>query len=198
MGGFLAATAPGHSHAWFSIPWTAGFESVRSTLPIDSQRYLRLEQFPTPAEPKRWWIAYREQYALYYSLLLWAPRLAGRHVRPDNDNTVTVGTFNKLSAINWPMQRLVQAEAEVMFDYNIRGQARWIESAANILADPLSRGDLEAFNQALATWQRPEGPAWHTRVFSNPGLLTHAASALLQPGDDAPASEEPVAGGAIA
>ena len=92
---------------------------------------------------------------MYYALLLWAPRLAGRHVRPDNDNTVTVATFSKLCAANWVMQQLVKAEAAVMFDYNIRGTARWIKSEDNILGDPLSRGDLAGFEQAMSTWKRP-------------------------------------------
>ena len=109
IGGFLAAPAPGESHAWFSLAWDAGFDSFRATLPIGSRRYLRLEQFPDPSEPNRWWIADREQWALFYALLTWAPRLAGRHIRPDNDNTVTVATFSKLSATNWVMQQLVQA-----------------------------------------------------------------------------------------
>ena len=178
VGGYLAASAPGESHAWFSVPWAAGFQFIRSTLPSSSQRYLRLEQYPHPATPNRWWIAYREQWALFYALLLWAPRLAGRQVSIDNDNTVTVGTLNKLYATNWVMQRLVQSEADLMFDYNMVVRARWIPSAANELADPLSRGDTAAFHSALTTWQRPLGPTWRPRTFVEPGLLTHAAAAL--------------------
>lgn len=160
---------------WFSQPWAAGYGHAVARLPKHMQHYLCQDMFPDPAVPNRWWIAYREQFALFYALLLWADSFRGRHVCPYVDNTVAVATFNKLSATNWVMQRLVQAQASLMADFNIRGTAIWIESAENVLGDPLSRGDWPAFQAALQTWRPPEALVWGKATFSNPPLMEQAA-----------------------
>ena len=180
MGGVLNpslqwAVADPSGLTWFSIPWAAGYGSAVARLPKHVRGYLHKDMFPTPDVPNRWWIAYREQFALFYSLLLWADSFRGRHVVPYVDNTVAVATFNKLSATNWVMQRLVQAQASLMADFNIRGTAIWIESAENVLGDPLSRGDLPAFREALQSWHPPQAPIWGRATFSNPPLMEQAA-----------------------
>ena len=160
---------------WFSLPWAAGYGHAVARLPKHVQHYLCKDLFPDQAVPNRWWIAYREQFALFYALLLWADSFRGRHICPYNDNTVTVATFNKLSATNWVMQRLIQAQANLMADFNIRGTAIWIESAANVLADPLSIGDEQAFQAALKVWHPPMAPLWKRATFSSPPLMEQAA-----------------------
>ena len=160
---------------WFSQPWAAGYRHAVARLPKHMQHYLCQDMFPDPTVPNRWWIAYREQFALFYALLLWADSFRGRHVCPYVDNTVAVATFNKLSATNWVMQRLVQAQASLMADFNIRGTAIWIESAENVLGDPLSRGDLPAFKEALKSWHPPQAPIWGKATFANPPLMEQAA-----------------------
>jgi len=106
---------------------------------------------------------------------MWADSFRGRHVCPYNDNTVAVATFNKLSATNWVMQRLVQAQAGLMADFNFRGTAIWIETKKNVLCDPLSRGDEPAFRKALEAWHPPQAPLWGRAESSNPPLLEQAA-----------------------
>ena len=160
---------------WFSQPWAAGYGHAVARLPKHMQHYMCQDMFPDPSVPNRWWIAYREQYALFYAILLWADSFRGRHICPFVDNTVAVATFNKLSATNWVMQRLVQAQAGLMADFNIRGTAIWIESAENVLGDPLSRGDLPAFHKALESWHPPQAPVWGKAVFSDPPLMEQAA-----------------------
>ena len=159
----------------FSLPWAAGYGHAVARLPKHVQHYVKSDMFPSPDVPNRWWIAYREQFALFYALLLWADTFTGRHVCPYNDNTVAVATFNKLSASNWVMQRLVQAQAGLMADFNFRGTAIWIKSEDNVLCDPLSRGDEPAYLEALKAWHPPQAPLWGRATFSDPPLLVQAA-----------------------
>jgi hypothetical protein len=180
MGGVLNPSskqevADGSRLTWFSYPWAAGYGHAVARLPKHVRRYMREDMFPNPDVPNRWWIAYREQFALFYALLLWADSFRDRHICPYNDNTVAVATFNKLSATNWVMQRLVQAQAGLMADFNFRGTAIWIETNKNVLCDPLSRGDTPAFHAALAAWHPPQAPLWGRATFSNPPLMEQAA-----------------------
>jgi len=188
MGGFLgSATATAGQTArcpisgrlrgrYFSVNWDETYYNMKEALPLQVRKYFVEKLLPRADMPRRFWIDYREQFATFYAMLLWVEDLQGRHVAFQQDNQVAMTTLNSLCATNWQMQRLIQAMAAFMADHNMRAQSHWIPSKQNLLADPLSRGDMPTFWTKLSTWTEPEAPKWSKRVFRNPPLLEQAAA----------------------
>ena len=188
MGGFLSsATAStgrtarcpisgrlrGH---YFSINWNEPYYNMRHALPPHVRKYFVEKLLPRADMPRRFWIDYREQFAIFYAMLLWVDDLQGTHVAFQQDNQVATTTLNNLCASNWQMQRLIHAMAAFMADHNMRAQCYWIPSKQNLLADPLSRGDMPTFWEKLTTWVEPVAPKWAPRSFRDPPLLEQAAA----------------------
>lgn len=161
---------------WFSVAWAELPGAISQLIPRDLRKYLKVKYRPDPAKPGTWWIDYREQFAMFFALLMWRDELTGRHAALHCDNVVAEHTLNKGSAFNLMMHALIRRMYRYMAAENVRVRVFRITTHANILADALSRGDMHAYLQAAASWTVPSpAEVWEARVFRNPPLLEQAA-----------------------
>ena len=99
------------------------------------------------------------------------------------DNTTAQATANGLwTKANPHLMRLARHIAMYLARRNIRIDVQYIASAANELADALSRADAKRYEAALRLWweQRESQPCqrqWHGRVPQKYTLLLQAAQA---------------------
>lgn len=185
MGGIL-----GDKH--FSVPWTELDAAIHRLLPRRLRKYVKSKYRPRPSNPATWWIDYREQFAMFFALLLWRDDLAGRHAALHCDNTVAQATLNKGSATALPMHALIRRMYQYMAAENIRVKVLRISSAANVLADCLSRNDIAGYLAAREESRTPDTQdVWSARQFRNPPLLEQAARRYCCSAASAPEAEPP-------
>jgi hypothetical protein len=159
----------------FSVAW-AQVDDAIALLPRRLRKYAKAKYRPNPDNPTTWWIDYREQFAMFYAMLLWNGDLVGRHAALHCDNTVAQHTLNKGSAYALPMHALIRRMYTYMAAENIRVRVLRISSEANVLADCLSRKDPQGYAAARREIPTPlPGDVWSARQFSNPPLLEQAA-----------------------
>ena len=160
----------------FSVAWEELEAAIPKHLPRRLRKYVKSKYRPRPEQPSTWWIDYREQFAMFFALLLWNEDLAGRHAALHCDNTVAQYTLNKGSAHALPMQALIRRMYRYMAAENIRVRVLRISSEANVLADCLSRKNAAGYAAARNQFQTPPPTdVWSPRRFSNPPLLEQAA-----------------------
>ena len=160
----------------FSVAWTDVPGAIAELIPRDLRKYLKAKYRPDKAKPGTWWIDYREQFAMFFALLMWRDRLVGRHAALHCDNVVAEHTLNKGSAFNLMMHALIRRMYRYMAAENVRARVFRITTHANVLADALSRGDMLGYLRAAALWKvPPPAEVWSARVFKNPPLLEQAA-----------------------
>ena len=185
MGGFL-------SGQHFSVAWLDLAAACHDLPPIGENFMLSHQQlWPRPGHPCLWDIAYRELFAIVWAHFLWgAAYMANRSVTTHCDNVVAEHDVNNLSSPNIFRMALVRALCGFNARHNIRTNVVHITSAANVLADALSRLDLVTFRNAELLWRATVAqthPAWpgevsgyRPREFSNPGLMTHRARVAVE------------------
>lgn len=166
MGGFYAG------EDWFSYGWHE-LARAHQRLPPHVRKYNKRKLWPNRRVPALWGIEYREQYAVFYSMLRWVERFRGKTVTEHCDNEVARWTLNNGTAENIYVMRLVRHMYRVMADTHMRVWVVRISSEANILADALSRNQMRTFRTALADWRPPAPTQWQTRTFVDTPLLTH-------------------------
>ena len=160
----------------FSVGWHELDSAIATHIPRRLRKYAKGKYRPSLATPTTWWIDYREQFAMFYALLLWNTDLVGRHAALHCDNTVAQFTLNKGSAYALPMQALIRRMYKYMAAENIRVKVLRISSEANVLADCLSRKNPRGYAAARREMVTPPpGEVWSPRQFSNPPLLEQAA-----------------------
>lgn len=180
MGGFF-------ERRYFSVDWKK-LRAASKEIPTAARKYNKDKLWPDEREPALWMIHYRELFALWWSLLLWTDpcQLGSRTVTIHCDNVVARCDLMNASAPNVLMMRLVRHILQFCVAHNMRLNVVAISSAANILADALSRLDMKAYTKALAEWEEEQKlgggslrPTYTKRVFKNPGLLEHEAAAAV-------------------
>jgi hypothetical protein len=160
----------------FSIGWDELEAAIPKFLPRRLRKYVKSKYRPHPDSPTTWWIDYREQFAMFFAILLWNERLTGCHAALHCDNTVAQFTLNKGSAYALPMHALIRRMYRYMAAENIRVKVLRISSEANVLADCLSRKNLRGYAEARKEFRTPPPTeVWSARRFSNPPLLEQAA-----------------------
>lgn len=160
----------------FSVAWAELEAAIPKLIPRRLRKYVKSKYRPHPSNPATWWIDYREQFAMFFAMLLWNGDLAGRMAPLHCDNTVAQCTLNKGSAYALPMHALIRRMYRYMAAENIRVRVLRITSEANALADALSRNDWPAYEDARKRFPvPPRAEVWSERRFSNPPLLEQAA-----------------------
>ena len=169
MGGFYAGKR-------FAVRWT---ELHHARLPAHARPYHKTKLCPGPNDERTQHINYQELYAIWWALLLWHPLWRGRQVTLHCDNDVARHWANSGSTANPAAMRLLRAIYMLCAEADVQLRVVRIESAANKLADALSRQDWPAYWEAYAEWQRGEHhhttPRWLPRQFSDPGFLLQKA-----------------------
>ena len=184
--GFLATDASGelgmggfYDGAHFGCAWN---DINRERLPNGTRKYNNKKLWPDNNCPMTASINYKEMFAIWWALLRWGGILRNKCVTLHCDNDTARYCFNKLRAHrSVAMMRLLRHAAKFMATYNIRLRVVRISSAANVLADALSRLDKLRFAQALREWETNRlheyaAPPWETRTFTDPPLLEQKAA----------------------
>ena len=157
-------------------------------LPITSRKLCKLKLWPkndgSPKGEPRWAIHYRELFTVFWAILEWGPtrELGGRTAVSHQDNTTVEYDFNKFDSPNAEMSRLLRHCYKALTQVRSRLTRTRITSAANILADALSRDDWATFHRALEDWRagrnQPDAPKAYRSapVFRSRGGLLHRAA----------------------
>jgi hypothetical protein len=175
----------------FSVSWDKLDEAIHLHIPVRLRKYVKPKARPARDAPSRWWIDYREQFAMFYALLLWNDELRGKHATLHCDNTVAQFTLNKGSATAMPMHALIRRMYAYLAAENIRVRVVRISSEANLLADALSRKQYGLYQSARAAFRPPPAPeAWEPRVFRDRPLMEQAALQWVQQ-DTTPTTQSP-------
>lgn len=171
MGGF-------YDGAYFGMAW---HELNTAKLPASTRHRNNRKLWPRSDCPMTSHINYKEMFAIWWALLKWGGQWRNKCVTLHCDNDTARYCFNKLRATrNTAMMRLLRHAAKFMAAYNIRLRVVRISSAANVLADALSRLDTLRFQQALQEWylhrkHEHTSPPWEQRVPLNPPLMEQKA-----------------------
>lgn len=184
--GFLATDASGElgmggffNGAHFGCAWN---KLDQESLPQGTRKYNNKKLWPKTGCPMTESINYKEMFAIWWALLKWGGSLRNKCVTLHCDNDTARYCFNKLRAHrSVAMMRLLRHAAKFMAKYNIRLRVVRITSAANVLADALSRLDMQRFAKALHEWNTQrlhecEAPQWESRTFASPPLLEQKAA----------------------
>jgi hypothetical protein len=175
----------------FSVSWDELDVAIHTHIPVRLRKYVRPRVRPAKDAPSRWWIDYREQFAMFYALLLWNDVLQDKHATLHCDNTVAQFTLNKGSATALPMHALLRRMYAYLAAENIRVRVVRITSEANLLADALSRKQFALYDAARAAYVPPAAPdAWEPRVFRDRPLMEQAALEWVQQ-DTTPTTQSP-------
>jgi hypothetical protein len=176
----------------FSVAWDELEAAIPKLIPRRLRKYVKSKYRPHPDNPSTWWIDYREQFAMFFAMLMWNADLSDRHAALHCDNTVAQFTLNKGSAHALPMHALIRRMYRYMAAENIRVRVLCITSEANVLADCLSRNNLDGYAAARKELQPPpHEDVWSPRRFSNPPLLEQAAKRYESSEAAASGNEDP-------
>ena len=105
-------------------------------------------RWPAELLRKRPSIALLEFVPLYIALLCWGPLLEGRKVIFNTDNTAVVEIINKKSSRCARIMQLVRPFVLQCLHFNVSVKAAHVPGQANIIADALSRFQMERFRLA--------------------------------------------------
>jgi hypothetical protein len=123
------------------------------------------------------YVNYLELFAVFWALTMWGKHMAGCIIVLHVDSMVALHCLRKLATSSLCYVRLLKAIADVLLRHDLRLHLTYISSAANILADLLSRGkeDSREFLSRLNRWviDRPhfghdfEDWMLHTRIYDD-------------------------------
>lgn len=99
-------------------------------------------------------ISVRELYPIVLALELWADQLANKRILFHFDNISVVYCINKQTYKNPDSMRLIRRLVVQALTFHIYFEAEHVPGITNILADKLSRFQIEDFKQ-LATGMDP-------------------------------------------
>lgn len=201
MGGFF-------NGRWFSVRW----DQLRHEKPHrDFRQYNKPELWPTQAMTRQQLreagrhneaassINYREQFAQWWAMLLWAKHMQSHTMCWHQDNSTVVGNMRRMGAKNPQHMRLIRHIYKLSAQHNMRHEIVQVPSEANVLADPASRGAHAEFAARLKAWREThteeEEQIWAPPVPRDPHLMEQRAQRWLS-GDtaqeDAPSDDESV------
>lgn len=185
--GFLATDACGdkgmggfYNGRTFAVRWG---EEGRARLPkaVRSRNLKKLWPNHT-TELGAGHINYKELFAIWWALLKWHGHFVGRTVVLHCDNDTARCTFIKNDARSPSMMRLIRHMLRFCAEHQIRLRIVRVASAANKIADALSRYNRPAYLAARAEWQAGQhfrvAPEWQPREFVDPGFLLQKAAEL--------------------
>ena len=129
---------------YFSISW-----AELKTFP-QQHFYPHMEHNPSSKH-----INYLELFCVYWAVALWGPSLAGKDllVVVRVDNTAAIGMISKLwgKADYIPLLKELQL---LCLSYDIKLQPEYINTKLNLLADALSRLEVESFYKFRKQWRQ--------------------------------------------
>ena len=94
-------------------------------------------------------INWRELHAAVKALATWGPSLRGSKVLFHIDNSTTCHVLNKLYSPVSELMELIRAWCILIERFSITVAVVYIPTDENVLADALSRGDLDGFFRSL-------------------------------------------------
>jgi hypothetical protein len=169
MGGFL-------NGAYFSVRW----EDMHKAQTHRELRQLNNpELWPDRTNPHKWDISYREQFAQWWAILLWGPKLGDMTLTWEQDNSVVVANMRRMGAKNPHHMKLIRQIYKLSAERNMRHEMLHVASAANFLADTASRGKMTEFLAARKQWMAENATLrerqWTRRAPEDPGLMEQRA-----------------------
>lgn len=186
MGGFF-------NGLWFSVKWS----QLSAARVHRSNRALNKPDLWPDCQDKRngrWGIEYREQFALWWALLLWSPLLRDKTATWSNDNSVTVANMRRMGASNPNFMKLLRQIYKLSAMQNVRHVMRQVTSAENYLADLASRGQHAEFGRRRAEWLAADGAAaenrWIPPEQRDPPLMEQRAQRWLASGTSEAAAQQ--------
>jgi hypothetical protein len=126
-------------------------------------------------------INYLELFAVYWALAMWGKHMAGRIIVLHVDSMVALHCLRKLATSSLIFVPLLQAITELLLRYDLRLHLTYISSAANVLADLLSRGAEESaeFKSRVNRWLVDRPRLGHD--FEDWMLHTHIYEHIIKP-----------------
>jgi len=118
--------------------------------------------YPTPTNEQTMHINYLELFAIWWAIVKWGPSWAGYHIIIHTDNEAARFMLNKGTARAPIFMPLLRDITKRMAKGGFRVQGVRVSTEANVLADPLSRGDWTKFYQELDHWKlETRDPSMH-------------------------------------
>jgi len=100
-------------------------------------------------------IAVLELYPITLAVIMYGPAMANHAITFMTDNEAVVAVINKVTTKHKQLMSLVRSLVSACLRYNILFRARHVPGIENVLADCLSRFQVDRFKQ-LAPWARPQ------------------------------------------
>jgi len=185
--GFLATDASGetgmggfYDGRFFAVRWG---EEGHARLPLAARCHNLCKLWPAQGtDLGQGHINYKELFAIWWALLKWYKHFEGRTAVLHCDNDTARCTFIKNDARSPSMMRLIRHMLRFCAAHQIRLRIVRVASAANKIADALSRRDWQAYTTAREEWAAGrhfrEEPHWQPREFVDPGFLLQKAAEL--------------------
>ena len=103
--------------------------------------------------------AYVEMRAVAIALATWGPSCRGRRITIRSDSLVAVQTFTRKSAHHPALMHMIRTILFLAASHQFAIRLRHIDGVANVYADMLSRGQIQAFRNSQSTFDRsPTAP----------------------------------------
>jgi hypothetical protein len=120
-------------------------------------------------------VNYLELFAVYWALARWGAMMANSVIVLHLDSMVALHCLHKMATKSVVFVPLLQAIATLLIQHDVRFHVTYISSAANLLADLLSRDAMREFISRLQMWvrERPrlghdfEDWMLHKRIFDS-------------------------------
>jgi hypothetical protein len=120
-------------------------------------------------------VNYLELFAVFWALAKWGNLMTGSIIVLHVDSLVALHCLRKMATSSVVLVPLLQAIAKLLLRHDVRLHVTYISSAANILADLLSRDCMDEFYTRLSNWSRSrpllghdfEDWMLHPRIFAN-------------------------------
>jgi hypothetical protein len=135
--------------------------------------------YPTSLNENSMHINYLELFAIWWAIVAWGHAWKGYHIIIHTDNEAARYMLNKGTARAPVFMPLLRDITRRMALGGFRVQAVRVTTEANVLADPLSRGDWTQFYHELDLW-RLENPSKEMLCLPRPSPPTHFASNLTR------------------
>ena len=99
-----------------------------------------------------------ELYPIVVAIVLWGPGLANKNLELMTDNSALVSIINKQTAKEKHVMCLIRKLVLYCLKFNLCCSARHVPGARNLIADSLSRLQMDRFSR-LAPWENPSPTA---------------------------------------
>jgi GH24 family phage-related lysozyme (muramidase) len=124
--------------------------------------------FPVTHRKETMHITYLELFVVWWAMIAFDKEWQGLHLTIHTDNEGVRYMLNKGTSKKPHFMPIIRAITQRMAVGGYRIRAERVTSEANVLADPLSRGDWKRFHREFAKWKQ-----------ENPGLMKLARRSEL-------------------